>query len=134
MLVAPLLSLATYLKLSGPTYPVLGVYRTVFCEVIVPNVPCVGLATILNVIGSLSGSFPVRVMSTGVLIFVVILIESAVGCWLVEPPPEVGPITNATSLPSELGTTAGSVFSLRVPPSDVQVEDQVVLPAVVCVL
>jgi len=43
----------------------------------------------------------------------------------------VGPITNAASLPSEFGTTAGSVFSLRFHPRDVHDEDHAALPAVV---
>ena len=80
----------------------------------------------LKVIGLLSGSLPDKVMSVAVSIPVVILFESAVGGRLAGPL-VVGPITKASSLPSELGTTAGSLLSLKVPLRVVHDEDHVLL-------
>jgi hypothetical protein len=78
--VNPWLSVAVYVKASGPTYPVIGVYLmllgleplTLLGLEPTDIVPCNGLSSRVNVIvfpGS--GSVPVRVISIGVFSFVV---------------------------------------------------------------
>src|SRR4051794_41228183 len=63
----PWLSVAVYVKASGPTYPVIGVYLTLLGVEPTDIVPCNGLSDTVNVIVSPgSGSVPVRVISIGV--------------------------------------------------------------------
>ena len=120
-------------KLSGPLYPVVGVYFTMFWAPIEDNCPCLVSSIMLKVIGLLSGSLPDKVIPVAVSVPVVILFESAVGGPLAGRL-VAGPITKASNLPSELGTTAGSLLSLKVPLRDVHVEDHVLLLGEDCVL
>jgi len=76
----PWLSVAVYVKASGPTYPVTGVYLTLLGVEPTDIVPWNGLSNIENVIVSpRSMSVPVRVISVGVFSFVVTLLELGKG-------------------------------------------------------